>query len=348
MGIPSLIRFLKQIQESPVMATSSTPGGQAVPPPPLAVPPSHLSHHVISAPPVPTNGIVGLQYGTASQSFAMDSSNSSVSQEQQSQITAGPSHILRQNFLQQRQSQAQNSVKSDPSRASFVYLLPPPDTSNSAFGVAAPTVGTSSINAPNTNESQANLSTTQETTEISNQQASGQNQPISNSHSSTFRLPTQLKMTASCLNTPAPQLSSLSEPSNHTLDITPTNHQTINIIQNSNNGEGMVPSKQERVESCFGILGLRGDDQSRSGSRATLASLGSFTLQPPGISSGVSPAPVMRVESGVSSIAHQFSFVQSGSTTAGITSISENNSSSNSAQIAVGGSNVLEGKGHNK
>ena len=93
MGIPSLIRFLKQIQESPVMAASSTPGGQAAPAP--RVPPSHMPHHVISAPPVPTNGIVGLPYGTASQSFAMESSNSSIAQEPQSQITAGPSHILR-------------------------------------------------------------------------------------------------------------------------------------------------------------------------------------------------------------------------------------------------------------
>ena len=157
MGIPSLIRFLKQIQESPVMAASSTPGGQAAPPPP--VPPSHMPHHVISAPPVPTNGIVGLPYGAASQSFAMESSNSSIAQEPQSQITAGPSHILRQNFLQQRPTQTQNAVKSDPSRASFVYLLPPPDASNPSFGAVAPNAANSVINAPSINESQTVVNT---------------------------------------------------------------------------------------------------------------------------------------------------------------------------------------------
>ena len=324
------------------MAASSTPGGQAAPAPP--VPPSHMPHHVISAPPVPTNGIVGLPYGASSQSFAMESSSSSIAQEPQSQITAGPSHILRQNFLQQRPTQTQNAVKSDPSRASFVYLLPPPDTSNPSFGTTAPNAANSGINASSINESQTNPSTTQEVSTMNNQQTLGQNQPTSNLNSSTFRLPTQLKMTASCMNTPAPQLSSLPESTSNTLEITPTNQQVINISQNPNNEERMVPNKQERVESCLGILGLRGDDQSRSGSRATLASLGSFTLQPPGNSSGVSPGPVMRMESGVSSIAAQFSFVQSGSSSAGVTAISDINSNSNAAQIAVGGSNVLEGR----
>ena len=154
-------------------------------------------------------------------------------------------------------------------------------------------------------------------------------------------------MTASCLNTPAPQLSSQPESSNNTLEITSSGNnskQFTILTQNANNDDRMVPNKQERVESCLGILGFRGDDQSRSGSRATLASLGSFTLQPPGNASGISPGSVVRMEPGVSSLAAQFSFVQSGSTTASITAISDINSSSNAPQIGGGGSNVLEGK----
>ena len=347
MGIPSLIRFLKQIQESPVMAGSTTPGGQVVAPPPPAAPPSQLSHHVIPAPPVPNNGMVGLPYGTASQTFRIDSSTSAIAQEPQSQIAAGPSHMLRQNLLQQRPSYVQNSVKSDPSRASFVYLLPTADTSNPTFGSAAPAAGASAITVSNLNESQPNISMTQDTTANDNQQVSRQNDPVSDPHSSSLRLPTQLKMTASCLNTPAPQISILPESSNNTLESSNNRNNPkpfTNINQNSNNGERLVPNKQERVESCFGMLGLRGDDQSRSGSRATLASLGSFTLQPPGNSSGVSPGSAMRMESGVSSIAAQFSFVQSSSTAAGITAISDISSSSNGPQIGGTGSNVLESK----
>ena len=347
MGIPSLIRFLKQIQESPVMAGSTTPGGQVVAPPPPPAPPSQLSHRVITAPTVPNNGIVGLPYGTAPQTFTMENSSAALAQDPQSQITAGPSHMLRQNLLQQRPSYVQNSVKSDPSRASFVYLLPTADTSNPTFGSAAAPTGASAITVSNLNEPQPNISMTQDTTSNDNQQVSRQNEPISDPHSSSLRLPTQLKMTASCMNTPAPQINIQPDTSNNTFERSNNGSnpkQFTNINQNSNNGERLVPNKQERVESCFGILGLRGDDQSRSGSRATLASLGSFTLQPPGNSSGVSPGSTMRMESGVSSIAAQFSFVQSSTTTAGITAISDISSSSNGPQIGGTGSNVLESK----
>ena len=350
MGIPSLIRFLKQIQESPVMTGSTTPGGQVIPPPPPQppAPASHLSHHVLSAPPGPNNSITGLPYAGASQSFSMETSSTVLSQEQQSHITAGPSHILRPNFLQQTPSHAQSSMKSDPSRASFVYLLPPPDAPNPAFGTTAPATGASAIVAANMNDTQTNLSTTQEASNIRDQPVSGQNEPIPNLNSpSAIRLPPQLKMTTSCLNTPAPQISLQPDSSNHTLEMTSSgdNPKQFTILtQNTSNEDRMVPNKQERVESCLGILGLRGDDQSRSGSRATLASLGSFTLQPPGNGSGVSPGSVMRMEPGVSSLAAQFSFVQSGSTTASITAISDINSCPNAPQIGGGGSNVLEGK----
>merc|ERR1711970_736948 len=104
----------------------------------------------------------------------------------------------------------------------------------------------------------------------------------------------------------------------------------------------MVPNKQERIESCFGILGLRNDDQSRSGSRATLASLGSFTLQQPLNCSGVSPGSVMRMDQGVSSLAAQFSLVQGAGSSGGMTGVSDMNSCSNPSQTG-GGSNVLEG-----
>ena len=126
-------------------------------------------------------------------------------------------------------------------------------------------------------------------------------------------------------------------------DSNSTNPDRSIIPHSSNDGERMVPSKQERIESCFGILGLRNDDQSRSGSRATLASLGSFTLQQPVNCSGVSPGSVMRMDQGVSSLAAQFSLVQGASSSGGMTGISDMNSCSNPTQTG-GGSNVLEGR----
>ena len=353
MGIPSLIRFLKQIQESPMMTGSTTPGGQVVvppppPPPPPPAPPPHLSHQLVAGAVGSNNSIVGLQSGGTSQPFTIEATGGSVSQESQQQISAGSTHILRQNLLQQNHSQAQTSVKSDPSRASFVYLLPPPDTTNSTFGHAAAAAAASAIAAANMNEGQQNISgPSQDLTNIYSQQStSGQIEPISNTQaSSTLRLPIQLKMTASCMNTPAPP-SNTSQPG-HSNVLHPSSNNTNPdrsiITHSSNDGERMVPNKQERIESCFGILGLRNDDQSRSGSRATLASLGSFTLQQPVNCSGVSPSSVMRMDQGVSSIAAQFSFVQGASSSGGMTGISDMNSCSNPTQTG-GGSNVLEGR----
>lgn len=353
MGIPSLIRFLKQIQESPMMAGSTTPGGQVVvppppPPPPPPVPPTHISHQLVSGAVGSNTSIVGLQSGTTSQAFTIESTGGSVTQESQQQISAGSTHILRQNLLQQNQSQAQTSVKSDPSRASFVYLLPPPDTATSTFGHAAAAAAASAIAAANMNEGQQNISgAPQDITNIYNQQpTTAQIEPISNTQaSSTLRLPIQLKMTASCMNTPAPPsntsqpgLSNALEPSSNR-----KNPERCIITNASNDGERMVPNKQERIESCFGILGLRNDDQSRSGSRATLASLGSLTLQQPLNCSGVSPGSVMRMDQGVSSLAAQFSLVQGAGSSGGMTGVSDMNSCSNPTQTG-GGSNVLEGR----
>jgi hypothetical protein len=349
MGIPSLIRFLKQIQESPMMTGSTTPGGQVVvpppPPPPPPVPPSHLSHQLVSGAVGSNNSIVGLQSGGTSQPFTMEATGGSVSQESQQEISAGSTHILRQNLLQQNHSQGQTSVKSDPSRASFVYLLPPPDTTNSTFGHAAAAAAASAIAAANMNEGQQNITgPPQDLTNIYNQQQTIE--PISNTQaSSTLRLPIQLKMTASCMNTPAPPSNTSQPGPSNALDPSSnsTNPERSIMTLTSNDGERMVPNKQERIESCFGILGLRNDDQSRSGSRATLASLGSFTLQQPVNCSGVSPGSIMRMDQGVSSLAAQFSFVQGSSSSGGMTGISDMNSCSNPTQTG-GGSNVLEGR----
>ena len=186
-----------------------------------------------------------------------------------------------------------------------------------------------------------------EVTNIYNQQAStGQIEPISNTQvSSALRIPIQLKMTASCMNTPAPPSNSSQTGTSNALvpssNVNSVERSTITIT--SSDGERMVPNKQERIESCFGMLGLRNDDQSRSGSRATLASLGSFTLQQPVNSSGVSPGSVMRMDQGVSSLAAQFSLVQGASSSGAITGISDINSCSNQPQTG-GGSNVLEGR----
>ena len=106
----------------------------------------------------------------------------------------------------------------------------------------------------------------------------------------------------------------------------------------------IVPSKQERIESCLGMLGFRNEDQSRSGSRATIASLGSFTFQQSGLNTaGVSPGSVIRMEQGVNNLAAQFSLVQNNSTSTTVTGISDINISANPSQTAGGGGNVIEG-----
>ena len=140
MGIPSLIRFLKHIQESPMMAGSSTPGTQIVVPPPAPPPPppAPLPHHVVSGTVPTADNIVGLASGGATQPFNIDPSGGCVTQQAQprdpQQLAANSSHILGASRLHPRPPHGQNPVKSDPSATSFVYLLPPPETTNPPFG----------------------------------------------------------------------------------------------------------------------------------------------------------------------------------------------------------------------
>ena len=359
MGIPSLIRFLKQIQESPMMAGSTTPGTQLVVPPPPPQPP--VPGHISSHPPsltrhgVPgvvgqTSSILGLPPTGTTQPFSLDSTGVSVPQDSQQQqhISGGSSRILHPNLLHQRNPHVQGTVKSDPSRASFVYLLPPPpDGSNATFGHAAANAA-NGLAMANISENPSAINATQENATVYSQQSSSQIDSMSSSTtSSTLRLPIQLKMTASCMNTPAPP--SNSQPESESLELSGgalSNPDDSVMPQHISDGTQMiVPSKQERIESCLGMLGFRNDDQSRSGSRATIASLGSFTFQQSGMNTaGVSPGSVIRMEQGVNSLAAQFSLVQNNSTSTTVTGISDINISANPSQTAGGGGNVIEGR----
>ena len=357
MGIPSLIRFLKQIQESPMMAGSTTPGTQLVVPPPPPQPPvpghisSHppsLTRHGVSGALGQTSGILGLPPSGTTQPFSLDSTGGSVPQDsqQQQQLSAGSSRILHPNLLHQRNPHVQGTVKSDPSRASFVYLLPP-DASNATFGNAAANAA-NGVAIANISENPSGINATQENTTVYSQQSNSQIDSMSNATtSSTLRLPIQLKMTASCMNTPAPPSNSQAESESLELSGGALSNPDDSVMpQHISDGTQMIiPSKQERIESCLGMLGFRNDDQSRSGSRATIASLGSFTFQQSGLNTaGVSPGSVIRMEQGVNNLAAQFSLVQNNSTSTTVTGISDINISANPSQTAGGGGNVIEGR----
>ena len=358
MGIPSLIRFLKQIQESPMMAGSTTPGTQLVVPPPPPQPP--VPGHISSHPPsmtrhgVPgavgqTSSILGLPPTGTTQPFSLDSTGVPVPQDsqQQQQLSGGSTRILHPNLLHQRNHQVQSTVKSDPSRASFVYLLPPPpDASNATFGHATANAA-NGVAIANISENPSGINATQENTTVYSQQSNSQIDSMSSSTtSSTLRLPIQLKMTASCMNTPAPPSNSQAESESLELSGGALSNPDDSVMpQHISDGTQMiVPSKQERIESCLGMLGFRNEDQSRSGSRATIASLGSFTFQQSGLNTaGVSPGSVIRMEQGVNNLAAQFSLVQNNSTSTTVTGISDINISANPSQTAGGGGNVIEG-----